>query len=367
MGRQLPRPNELEVLASSMLGPDADAKPLPRPTGRGVRTALDTVLVDALSRQPCVVSFSGGRDSSAILALAIDAARRHGLPHPTPVMMRFSEAPDTEETAWQELVLEHLGVTSLNALQLRYELDVLGPAATDVLRQHGLIWPSNAYMHRPICEAAQGGTVLTGVGGDELFGTRSPRRRPRQFMRDSLPKRARESIWLRNNASGSYGWLTQAGRDRVYRGLAREEIRCPYRWDGALRYWYASRAYGASVGSLALIAADFDATVVSPLMDPQVLAELSVVAGRRGFPSRTHAMRWLCGDLLPERAISRPTKASFSGALWGSAVRDFVADWDGSGVDPRHVDVEQLKREAQRSAPDFRTTLLVQQAWLHGI
>ncbi len=281
--------------------------------------------------------------------------------------MRFPGAPDTEETEWQELVLEHLDVVNTEALELHHELDVLGPAATYALRTHGLLWPSNAYMHRPICEVARGGTVLTGAGGDELFGTSAPRRGPRQLAVGCLPRRARQTIWLRRHAPGSYGWLTGAGRNRVYRALAREEIGCPYRWDGALRYWYESRAYGASVGSLALIGSDFDVEIVSPLTDPQVLAELTVAGGRRGFPSRTDAMHWLCGDLLPERAISRPTKASFSGAVWGPAVRDFVAGWDGSGVDPISVDIQLLKREVNRDAPDFRTTLLLQLAWLHSV
>ena len=366
MSRQLTRPDELEVLASTMLGPDSGLEPLPAPRDGGVRAALEHVLLEALSSDPCVVSFSGGRDSSAILALATDVARRHGLPLPLPVIMRFPGAPDTDETAWQKIVLEHLGLPEAEVLELREELDLLGPAAIEILLKHGLLWPANAYMHRPIFDAARGGTVLTGAGGDELFGTRAPRRRPRQLVVAALPSFAREAIWLRRHDKSDYRWLTDAGRERVHHGLAREETRCPYRWDGALRSWYSSRAFGAGAGSLALIGTDYGVEVVNPLMAPQVLAELSLAGGRRGFPSRTAAMRWLCGDLLTEHTIARPTKASFGGAVWGPATKAFAAAWDGHGVDRRFVDVELLKREVQLDVPDFRAALLLQQAWLRS-
>ena len=42
------------------------------------RQALDDVLRPALESGPCFVTFSGGRDSSAVLAAATDLARREG-------------------------------------------------------------------------------------------------------------------------------------------------------------------------------------------------------------------------------------------------------------------------------------------------
>src|SRR5262249_39115635 len=122
-----------------------------------------------LRRGPCLVSFSGGRDSSAVLAVATAVARREGLPLPVPITHRFPAAAMTDESRWQEEVVDHLGLEDWIRLEGANELDAVGPVATASLRRHGLLWPSNAYFHAPLFEAADGGTVMTGVGGDEAF------------------------------------------------------------------------------------------------------------------------------------------------------------------------------------------------------
>ena len=137
----------------------------------GVLAALEEVMLPALRRPPAVVSFSGGRDSSAILAVATDVARRHGLDDPVPAIMRFPDAPATDETEWQELVLGHLGIRDPDVIELRDELDALGPTASAILDRRGVRWPGNAYLHEPVLERASGGSLLTGLGGDELFGS----------------------------------------------------------------------------------------------------------------------------------------------------------------------------------------------------
>ena len=55
--------------------------------------ALEEAILPALRRPPCLVSFSGGRDSSCVLAAATRAARREGLQPPVPVTLRVSNAP----------------------------------------------------------------------------------------------------------------------------------------------------------------------------------------------------------------------------------------------------------------------------------
>lgn len=359
----MPAPTELEVLANLLLGPDESVDPLPAVHGSGVRVALDRVLAEALARPPCFVSFSGGRDSSAVLALACDTARRHGLEPPVPATMRFPDVPLADESRWQELVLEHIGLRA-EVLTLTDELDALGAAATDVLRRHGLRWPFNAYMHRPLIDLARGGTILTGVGGDELLSTTAPRRSARQLAVAALPRPVRAEITRRRHPPERYPWLSAAGQTRVDRALAGEEVSTPYRWDEAIRHWRASRAFAAMDGAIALIAAPYDVQVVNPLLDLHVMAELAATGGRRGLPSRTEAMRLLCGELLPEELLNRPTKAAFGGALWGPAVREFLSGWDGAGVDERYVDAGRLKAELAASDPDTRGTLLLHQAWL---
>jgi hypothetical protein len=376
--RPVPVPGEVERLASMLLGPDCAVAPLPAAQGDGVLAALERALLPALERSPCVVSFSGGRDSSAILAVAADVARRHGLPAPVPVTMRFPGRPESDESSWQRVVLDHLGLRA-EVVDLREELDALGPIAVDALRRNGVRWPANAYLHAPVLELARGGALVTGVGGDELLGAQAsrhvwllrarsrPRRSdPRTVARDLRPRRAREAAWLR--AGGPrYAWLTDAGQELVDHALARDEVSWPHRWDRALDHWYASRAFGALAGGIALYATPFGAEVVNPLLDAGVLAELRRAGGATGFPNRTVAMRRLFGALLPDAVLARATKAAFTRSLFGPVVRAFARDWDGSGVDPRWVDAGVLRAAwLTEGEPDFRSTLLLHDAWLRA-
>jgi hypothetical protein len=380
MTSAFPAPVAIEVLANLLMGPSsAGARPLPSPPADGVRGALERAVLPALGHPPCVVSFSGGRDSSAVLALAVEVARRHGLADPVPATMRFPGAPETDETAWQDLVLGHIGIGGAKVLELRHELDALGPIATELLSRHGLRWPANAYMHVPVLRVARGGSLLTGVGGDELFATRAaphvllardPARRGRRALRAAaaaaLPRQLRE-VRLRR-ASSSVLWLKPAGNVLLAQALAREETAWPSRWDASVAHWYRSRAFAAVEGAVALVAEDANVNVVNPLIDPAVLAALADAGGPTGFPSREAAMRAVFGDLLPDEVLDRPTKAAFSTPFWGPATRAFAAGWDGTGVEPEHVDVQALRREWAAPHPDFRTALLLHAAWLsdHG-
>ena len=60
--------------------------------------AFERAVLPALRRGPCLVSFSGGRDSSAVLAVATGIARREGLPLPIPVTNVFPGAATTDES-----------------------------------------------------------------------------------------------------------------------------------------------------------------------------------------------------------------------------------------------------------------------------
>jgi asparagine synthase (glutamine-hydrolysing) len=362
--RPVPRPTELELLANLLLGPDTGVTPLPSGPAGGVPAALEHALLAPLQREPCVVSFSGGRDSSAVLAVAAEVARRHGLPLPVPVTMRFPDQPATQESEWQELVLEHLGLRA-ETITLTDELDALGPAATDGLRRVGVRWPANTYVHAPVLELARGGSLLTGVGGDELLGTQGAlwvrtlwgraRPRPRALAAELLPRRG---------AGTPYSWLTPRGEAAVNEVLARDDASWPPRWDRALDHWHRSRAFAAVAGAIALYAEPYDVAVVQPLLDPSVLAALRRAGGAAGWASRADAMRRLFGHLLPPELITRETKAAFSAALFGPATRAFAEDWDGTGVDPERVDVGALREVWRTERDDFRSVLLLQHAWL---
>jgi asparagine synthetase B (glutamine-hydrolysing) len=374
--RPIPRPAGRELLVNLLLGLDPAAPELPPAKGDGVRAALERAVLPALRRPPCLISFSGGRDSSAMLAVAADAARRHGLSDPVPAIMRFPGAPGTDETSWQELAMGHLGIREPELIELREELDALGPIATAVIGATGVMWPANAYMHVPILDRGRGGSLVTGAGGDELLGTIAARhvllarRRARPRARDALsvplaavPRPLRAAVWRRRNAPPQPG-LTRRGAARASRALAREEVSWPHRWDRSVAHWYRSRAYAALDHALAPMAAPRDVLVVNPFLDPGVLAELRAAGGATGFPGRTGAMRALFGDLLPEELIARRGKAAFNDAVWGPAVRDFASGWGGEGVDERDVDVAELRRHWLSARPDFGTALLLHAAWL---
>ena len=363
-----------------LLGTRPDAPTLPAASGIGMRAAVEAAVLTGLRRPPCLVSFSGGRDSSAVLAIAAEIARRHGLDPPIPAILRFPDVPESGEGEWQDLVLGHLGLSNRLVVELSDELDAVGDLATAVLRRHGVVAPANAYMHVPLLREAAGGSVLTGIGGDELLGTRAGRillvahRRAKPKWRDvraaalaATPRAIRARVH-RPRPQFERAWLTPAGARAVDRAVARDLAVWPQHWDAAVRHWYRTRSYAGLASTLPAIAGDHDVEIVSPFLDATVLAEASGDGGRLGFPNRTVAMRHLVGDLLPDDVLGRRTKASFSGAMWGDATRRFAEAWDGHGVDPQMVDRTALRAEWLSAVPNFTTALLLHQAWLavHG-
>ena len=163
----------LEIHSGIVLGPQRNGTMLDPPEVREhPREVLEAILLEALSSPPCTVLFSGGRDSSVMLAAAVDVARRHGLPEPVPLTMR-SQHPATWETEWQEMTIRHLGIEDWRRVEASTELDALGEIATETIRRFGVYWPSNAHSLRFFARAAVDGTLITGGGGDELLDRKS--------------------------------------------------------------------------------------------------------------------------------------------------------------------------------------------------
>ena len=104
------RLTDAEVAVASPLGSGAVVNDDPAPDARTTRAALDAVVTDAVANGPCYVLFSGGRDSSLVLALATRAARQLGVADPIPVTAVYPDDERADESEWQDLVLEHLGV-----------------------------------------------------------------------------------------------------------------------------------------------------------------------------------------------------------------------------------------------------------------
>lgn len=135
------------------------------------RQALDDVLRPALESGPCFVTFSGGRDSSAVLAAATDLARREGHAEPIPVTRVYPDIPETDEADWQRTVVDHLRLTNWVRLNFRAgESDLLGDAAKAGLRRRGLLWPPALHAHDVVFQEVGPGSLITGEGGDAVLG-----------------------------------------------------------------------------------------------------------------------------------------------------------------------------------------------------
>ena len=347
--------------------PEVDGDPL---------TVLEEVLADAVRRSPCCVAFSGGRDSSLVLAAAIRSAERHGCEQPVAVTACFPGASAASEGQWQRLVLDHLGVERHVVIDVVDELDLVGPVAIAELRRRGTLFPANCHGLAPLLEHAAGGSLVVGLGGDELLDghawTRlndalAGRRRP--TLRDAgrlaaatLPGPLRARLIASRRDVEPPRWLRPGAAARL-RAIERAAGNEPVRFDRAVRQ--AARARTLVVAAASLERLSHDVRVEAPLLDQRFVAALAQAGGSRGFGDRVRAMRTIAGRALPDELLDRQTKASFDAAYFGGASRRFAEQWSGGGVNAELVDPEALRREWLEPAPDFRSALPLQLAWLH--
>lgn len=364
--------NPLEVASGLVLGNVEPPDPI-RGSAPTPRAAMERALVEPLRRGPCLVSFSGGRDSSAVLAVATAVARREGLPPPIPATLRFPNAEDSAETEWQESVIDHLGLDDWVRVEVTDELDCVGPAATATLERHGLLWPSNAHFHAPLFARAHGGSFLTGIGGDELLGSsrwfharRVLAGRVVPTPRDALavafalsPPRLRRLV-TRRRVHAPFPWLHDHVVADLERELANDEATEPFGWRKSILCSANHRYLHVGTGSLAAMAAAENVVLVHPFLAPGFVSAIASLPRRDRFESRRAAMDAIFGDVLPAAVRSRRTKASFDGAFWHEHSRELVARWAGECIDTSLVDVERLRLQWESGAPDPRTYTLLQ-------
>ena len=371
------RPGPLEIACGLVVEGKRHAPKLASRAPDDPRVAFDDAIRPALLRPPCLVSFSGGRDSSAVLAAGAALARREGLALPIPVTYRFPAAPATQEDEWQEEVVGHVGLADWIRISVTDELDSVGPVARSVLRRHGVLWPFNAHLHVPLLERATGGTLMTGVGGDELFGaqrwrvaqailTGRSRPQPRHLRTVALalaPMPARRAVLARRHEI-RWPWLRSHVEMLVNRARADWQARTPRRWDGAVGWWWQSRTRLVVAQTKSVLGADSDTQVAQPFLDPNVLAAAASRFGPRGPRDRATALRALFSDVLPDRVLARRSKATFNEAFFSDHSRAFAARWTGGGVDPSLVDAERVAAVWNAVHPDPRSFSLMQAAWL---
>lgn len=351
--------------------PDVPADPV---------AALDAAMLVGLQNGPCYVTFSGGRDSSTVLAAATRLARRNGLPDPVPVTEVYPEVPATDEFAWQRMIIDHLGLTDWVRVEVRDENDLVGPAAAASLQQRGLLWPPAVHIKTSVLSKLGGGSVLTGEGGDEILGAHRATpvvRLARQWRQAGLlrglalsaracaPRQLRAQLLRRQVASsGSHPWLLPDPW-RCHVETAADTLSTePFHWGRSVWWVLRGRAGALAAANHAAIAAEYGILLIDPLLDRRFVAAVAAAGGRWGYAGRAEFLERFFGDILPPQLIQRFSKASFNDAYASHATKSFAQMWDGSGVDPEFVDVDRLKQEWLSDYPSALSFMLLQQAWL---
>ncbi|QTE29421.1 asparagine synthase-related protein [Pengzhenrongella sicca] len=327
--------------------------------------ALELAVLPALRRAPCLVSFSGGLDSSFVLAVATRVARREGLELPVPCTWRFPDAPEAFESPSQETVVTALGLPDWVRLDATDELDLLGPVAQRVLRAHGVVYPANAHLHLPLLERATGGSLLTGAGGDQVlmgWPTRPGRSLRRVLTEDVVPVGVRSWVSVRRG-SAPFPWLHPHAARRVLGAYLNERRVQPQRFDRRVAWHAARRAMVMTLSSLDAIAADVDVELRHPILDPGFVQSLAHAFGATG-PRRPQLLEAIAASqIAPEVFAARP-KARFNEVFFREPTRQFVQSGDFTGVDDRYVDVQALRRVWSSWPIPAVTALLAQQLWL---
>ena len=322
---------ELEVASGIVVGQGSG----PRFTMDARFTPIEVLRARAQSlllKTPCVVAFSGGRDSSAVLAVLVDVARREGLPEPVAVTVRWDDDQLSDESEWQEQVIATVGAQNWEILRPGTDLDLLGDEATSILEGQGLMWPPPSYALRPIIRRAAGGVFLSGEGGDEAFGlwpyghlwaTIRNRKIPSQGDLRALalglaPRPIRRRRW-KHNLPPYQRWLRPEALRQTADALADDQADDPLSWG---RYQVVSRRRRSTdlfVATLDRLCALEGSTYSAPFLEEEFLASLGAWGGPLGRGNRTEVMTALFSDVLPGPVLARSSKASFGGVFWGPA------------------------------------------------
>jgi asparagine synthase (glutamine-hydrolysing) len=352
----------LQIATGIVFGASRRLPPLQR--GGTPAEAFEAAMLPGLRRGPCFVSFSGGRDSSAVLAAATHVARREGLGEPVPITIQSAGAPRSHESDWQERVVSHLGVRDWIRIEVVDELDAVGPYARRVLEKHGLLWPFNVHFHLPMLEHAAGGTLFTGVGGDELWAASHVRRERLRRRVLGLAPRALEGRVLARNRPIDYPWLRPEAIREAKRVAGAHAASEPWTLLRRMRWYRGLASTVTGTRALDLIAADAGAAIEHPLFDAGLWGSVAAAAPRGGFRDRETALATVAGHALPPEIVSRRTKASFDAIFFHDHARALVRDWTGAGVPERVVDAGALRSHWHEESPDAHSYTLLQAVWL---
>lgn len=384
----LPALTDREIAYGFPLGMSESLIPKNRPLRRRGSSSnpidvLDEILLEALRKTPCVVTFSGGRDSSLLLARAAMVAKKHGLPAPVALTHRYpAEDVDAQETEWQNRVVDHLRVLDLPLEwvinDVTTEFDILGKPLTDLLAANGRpFFPPASGSSLFDYNFAAGGSLVTGEFGDELFANSRSYRFRRSLSELRTPSRnSIRSIvrpLLRSMRSvdaeeiailTGITWLTEDARRELLASF-KEASDDDFGWKSEVRRKLDTRALSVSIMTRDRIAGLFGSTPVDPFLDPRFIESWCSYIGYFGV-SRNQSMRILSDGLLPDSVIEREGKAFFNRSRFGEDTKNFTTNWDGAGLDLPEVDVGLLREAWKQNLVTLQSAILLQHAWLQS-
>ncbi len=362
-------------LATSRRAAEASGSPTSAATStfRGTpRAAFEQVVAETYAAdpdRPPYVLFSGGRDSSAVLAVAVDHARRTGRADPVPVIVRHVDDPAADETSWQELVLAHLGIDRPVVLTFRDEQRLLGGPARASLRARGPVWPAAVTLHSAIYRELGPGQLLTGEGGDHtLLPQRiTPLRNGLHYRRPTqvaggLVQLLTTRASRRGPGADGPPWLTPDGL-RITGDALRSVSRLPVRFDRSMLALFGSVFDEILLHNFGAMAATYGLVAVHPFVDARFRTAWARDGGAFGYAGRNDNMRRLFADVLPDPILVRATKADFTASRWGDGEREFAETWDGSGVDPALIRADELRRDWLAPTPHPFSEYLLHHVW----
>ncbi len=344
---------------------------------------VDVVATVLDPAQPTLVEFSGGVDSSLVLAAATVASRRAGQPDPIPVTYRYEAAPATDESAFQDLVVRWLGLREWRVFHLTDEHDVIGPPAIELLAEIGPILPGVLAGKAWSLAQLRGQSMLNGEGGDAILGerritssrmalrhfrhgqVRAAARARRTLARDLGPRMVRTRL-IAEDIRRQYGppWLDERLRYELSMRSSPEDAAEPLDPRHYFEYYLSLPGVWVLQHNARHVRAHFGVTLHSPLMDPNFLAVLAATVPRLRWINRSELIARYFATLLPAEIVERRSKAEFSDAYFAAPTRRFARSWDGRGI-PEQADAEWLKQHWS-TAPRVHggSTLLLQRAAL---
>ncbi|HTL28072.1 MAG TPA: asparagine synthase-related protein, partial [Tepidisphaeraceae bacterium] len=302
----------LEIAGGIPLGMNPDAQPLPDVGDLTPLAAFEDVVRMALHRPPCVIPFSGGRDSAAVLAVAARIARDENLEAPIAVTLQFEGGLGTDETMWQEKVVAHSKVKEWIKLTVGDEIDFVGPLSRPLLLKYGVNHPPSLPLFWLPLQYARGGSMLTGFGGDSVIGGWVRAHAAEVWAGQALPRisdtmmfgyamspRFIRAIAMRMQLTRP-PWMTDRAFKEFNAARIAELSTRPVRRDKFLRWESQLRRSAFAESTFARLSADVGAAAFHPLHDRRFVAALARDLGPRGRGDRTSIMRLVFAKDLPD-------------------------------------------------------------------